>query len=76
MLVMVLVLLLFYTRKHDKSTDDVGHLVLERVKDSDSESETTKGGGKLLSSSSSDRHERTDPPRAAHTLARTTPGAP
>ena len=60
-LLLLLLLVLLFTRKHDKSNDDVGHLVLERVKDSDSESATLQKGEKLLSSSSSDRHERADP---------------
>jgi hypothetical protein len=60
-LLLLLLLVLLFTRKHDKSNDDVGHLVLERVKESDSESATLQKGEKLLSSSSSDRHERADP---------------
>jgi len=69
-LLLLLVMVLLFTRKHDKSNDDVGHdksnddvghLVLERVKESDSESATLQKGEKLLSSSSSDRHERADP---------------
>jgi hypothetical protein len=36
LLLLLLLVLLLFTRKHDKSTDDVGHLVLGRVKESDS----------------------------------------
>jgi hypothetical protein len=71
---LLLMLLLLFNRKHDNSTDGVGHLVLERVKESDSDCDSTKGGKKLLSTSSSDRHERAGAARAAQTLTRTTPG--
>ena len=49
-LLLLLLLVLLFTRKHDKSTDDVGHLVLERVKESGSESldyDSTKWGESL-----------------------------
>jgi hypothetical protein len=72
---LLLLLLSLFTRKHDNSTDGVVHLVLERLKESDSDCVSTKGGKKLLSYSSSDRRERADPHRAAQTLTRTTPGS-
>jgi hypothetical protein len=82
LLLMVLSLLSLFIRKHDilpphdSSTDGVGHLILERAKESDSESldcDSTIGGENILSYSSSDRHERAGTARHSQRAAAATP---